>query len=54
VVAASQTPSGVWTGLMGEGGHTVLEAVDVTTLSGQTKREAVRMYRLRNPELPGT
>jgi len=33
-------------GLMGEGGHTVNEIADLTTLASQTKRAAVLMYRL--------
>jgi len=35
-------------GLMGEGGHTVRETADLTTLPSQTKRAAVLMYRLRD------
>lgn len=34
-------------GLMGEGGHTVQETADLTTLPSQAKRAAVLMYRLR-------
>ncbi len=33
-------------GLMGDGGHTVDEIADLTTLPSQTKRAAVLMYRL--------
>ena len=33
-------------GLMGSGGHTIKEVADITTLSSQTKRAAVLMYRL--------
>ena len=41
-------------GLMGEGGHTVQETADLTTLPSQTKRAALLMYRLRDLDLPGT
>ena len=33
-------------GLMGDGGHTVRETADLTTLPSQTKRAALLMYRL--------
>ncbi len=33
-------------GLMGDGGHTVKETADLTTLPSQTKRAAVLLYRL--------
>ena len=33
-------------GLMGDGGHTVKEVADLTTLPSQTKRAAVLLYRL--------
>ena len=33
-------------GLMGEGGHTVKETADLTTLPSQTKRAALMLYRL--------
>ena len=33
-------------GLMGDGGHTVEETADLLTLTSQTKRAAVLMYRL--------
>jgi len=33
-------------GLMGVGGHTIKEVADITTLSSQTKRAALLMYRL--------
>jgi glutamate carboxypeptidase len=37
-------------GLMGDGGHTVNETADLTTLPSQTKRAAITMYRLsRSP-----
>jgi glutamate carboxypeptidase len=38
-------------GLMGEGGHTVLETADLTTLPDQTKRAALLMYRLRELDI---
>ncbi|MDX1501818.1 MAG: hypothetical protein R3325_05600, partial [Thermoanaerobaculia bacterium] len=34
-------------GLMGTGGHTVEETADLATLSSQTERAAVLLYRLR-------
>ena len=33
-------------GLMGSGGHTIKEVADISTLSSQTKRAAILMYRL--------
>ena len=33
-------------GLMGDGGHTVKETADLTTLPSQTKRAALLLYRL--------
>jgi glutamate carboxypeptidase len=33
-------------GLMGDGGHTVTETADLTTLPSQTKRAALLLYRL--------
>ena len=33
-------------GLMGDGGHTVDETADLTTLPSQTKRAALLIYRL--------
>ena len=37
-------------GLMGKGSHTVEEFADLTTLSSQSKRAALVMYRLRNTQ----
>ena len=37
-------------GLMGEGGHTVDETADLSTLTSQAKRAAMLMYRLREAE----
>jgi glutamate carboxypeptidase len=39
-------------GLMGEGGHTVEETADLSTLPSQTKRAAILMYRLRTSDTP--
>ncbi len=38
-------------GLMGSGGHTVNEVADIGTLSTQTKRAALLLFRLGNPRL---
>jgi glutamate carboxypeptidase len=39
-------------GLMGEGGHTVEETADLSTLPSQTKRAAILMYSLRTSDTP--
>jgi glutamate carboxypeptidase len=33
-------------GMMGDGGHTLNETADLTTLPSQTKRAALLLYRL--------